>query len=131
MNREKKKVLVIDDEEDFCFFVRENLLNSGRFDVVIATTGTRGIELAATEMPDIILLDMVMPDVSGETVLEELRQNPATASIPVIFLTALVTRQDTGKDVFKKIGDSYFIAKPLRTRELISAIDQFIGSGGD
>lgn len=128
MTEYKKKVLVVDDEEDFCFFVRENLLNSGRFDVVIATTGRRGVELAAEEKPDIILLDMVMPDMSGEAVLEELGQSPGTASVPVIFLTALVTKQDTGDSMFKKIGESYFIAKPVRTRELISAIDKVLAS---
>ncbi len=131
MTDSRKKVLVVDDEEDFCFFVRENLLTSGKFDVVIATTGRRGIELAETEVPDIILLDMVMPDISGETVLEHLRENPSTASIPVIFLTALVTRQDTGKDMFKKIGNSYFIAKPVRTRELITSIDQVLRAETD
>lgn len=124
----KTKVLVIDDEEDFCFFVRENLTNSGRFDVVIATNGLRGIELAETEAPDIILLDMVMPDMGGEEILDKLRENRRTAEIPVVFLTALATRQDTGSAVFKKIGDSYFIAKPVRTRELIQAIDGFLGT---
>ncbi|MCF8094654.1 MAG: response regulator [Desulfobacteraceae bacterium] len=131
MTNYKKKVLVIDDEEDFCFFVRENLLNSGRFNVVIATTGKRGVELAETEMPDIVLLDMVMPDMSGETVLEQLRENPGTKAIPVIFLTALVTRQDTGKYAFKKIGSSNFIAKPVRTKELIASIDKVLTSGGE
>ncbi|MCF8028894.1 MAG: response regulator [Desulfobacteraceae bacterium] len=124
----KKKVLVIDDEEDFCFFVRENLTNSGRFDVVIATNGSRGIKLAETEAPDIILLDMVMPDMGGEEILEKLRENHRSAEIPVVFLTALATRQDTGSETFKKIGDSYFIAKPVRTRELIRAIDYFLGT---
>ncbi|MFW5936726.1 MAG: response regulator [Desulfosalsimonas sp.] len=124
----KKKVLVIDDEEDFCFFVRENLTNSGRYDVVIATNGLRGLELAEIEAPDIILLDMVMPDMGGEEILEKLRENRRTAEIPVVFLTALATRQDTGSAIFKKIGDSYFIAKPVRTRELIQAIDGFLGT---
>ncbi|MFP3980440.1 MAG: PleD family two-component system response regulator [Desulfobacterales bacterium] len=124
----KKKVLVIDDEEDFCFFVRENLTNSGRYDVVIATNGLRGLELAESEAPDIILLDMVMPDMGGEEILEKLRENRRTAEIPVVFLTALATRQDTGSAIFKKIGDSYFIAKPVRTRELIQAIDGFLGT---
>ncbi len=127
MENPVKKVLVIDDEEDFCFFVRENLMNSGRFDVVIANSGGRGVELAETESPDIILLDMMMPDMSGEEVLEELKGSRHTAGIPVVFLTALVTREDTGDASFKKIGDSYFIAKPVRTRELIGAIDQLLG----
>ncbi|MBS3732822.1 MAG: response regulator [Desulfobacterales bacterium] len=128
MTNSRKKVLVIDDEEDFCFFVRENLANTGRFEVVIATKGLRGIELAEVEAPDIILLDMVMPDMGGEEILEKLRENRRTAEIPVVFLTALATRQDTGSEVFKKIGDSYFVAKPVRTRELIRAIDYFLGA---
>ena len=130
MTNSRKKVLVIDDEEDFCFFVRENLLNTGRFDVVIATNGLRGIELAEAEAPDIILLDMMMPDMAGEAVLDRLQSNPRTADIPVVFLTALVTRQDTGSEIFKKIGDAHFIAKPVRTRELIGAIDHLLGEGG-
>ncbi len=126
MDNDKTKILVIDDEEDFCFFVRENLMALKRFEVVIATSGRRGLELARTEAPDIILLDMVMPDMSGEAVWERLREIPLTAHIPVVFLTALATREETGNRVYKKIGEHWFIAKPVRTRELANAIDQLL-----
>lgn len=120
----KTKVLIIDDEEDFCFFVRENLINTGEFDVFVATNGTYGIELARTRSPDIVLLDLMMPDMSGEQVAEELKARPETAGIPRVFLTALATKADTGGNVLKKSGESYFIAKPVRTKELVAAIKE-------
>jgi CheY-like chemotaxis protein len=126
MDNDKTKVLVIDDEEDFCFFVRENLTALNRFDVVIANSGRRGLELARSESPDIILLDMVMPDMSGEQVWERLQETSLTGNIPVVFLTALATRAETGEKVYKKIGQHWFIAKPVRTKELARAIEQLL-----
>ncbi len=122
----KKKVLIVDDEEDFCFFVRENLINTGQFDVYVATNGAYGIELARDQLPDIILLDLMMPDMSGEDVAAALNESPETADIPKIFLTALATRADTGSSVLKKSGESYLIAKPVRTKELVFAINQVL-----
>ncbi len=126
----KTKVLIIDDEEDFCFFVRENLINTGEFDVFVATNGTYGIELARTRSPDIVLLDLMMPDMSGEQVAEELNAKPETAGIPRVFLTALATKADTGGNVLKKSGESYFIAKPVRTKELVAAIKERLKQTG-
>ena len=129
MNR-KIKVLIIEDEEDFCFFVRENLINTGRFDVFVATNGAYGIELARTQEPDIILLDLMMPEMPGEQVADALDESPVTRGIPRIFLTALVTREDTGNNVLKKTGESYFVAKPVRTKELVKAIDTVLRETG-
>lgn len=126
MSKEKTRVLVIDDEEDFCFFVRENLATTGKFEVIIATNGNRGLELAGSQAPDIILLDMMMPDMSGEVVWERLKENTKTSGVPVAFLTALATREETGEQVLKKIGEHWFIAKPVRTRELVVAIDRLL-----
>ncbi|MFO8113376.1 MAG: response regulator [Desulfosalsimonadaceae bacterium] len=128
--RSKKKVLIIDDEEDFCFFVRENLLHTGRFDVFVATNGAYGIELARTQLPDIILLDLMMPDMSGEQVADELNASRQTGHIPKIFLTALATKDDTGSNVLKKSGGSYFVAKPVRTKELVMAIEKVLEDSG-
>ena len=129
MNR-KRKVLIIDDEEDFCFFVRENLDNTGMFEVFVATNGAYGIELARTCLPDIILLDLMMPDMTGEQVAEALKESSQTSGIPKIFLTALVTKEDTGTNVLKKSGDAFFIAKPVRTKELVVAIRKVLGDSG-
>lgn len=123
----KTKVLIIDDEEDFCFFIRENLNNTEMFEVFVATNGAYGLDLARTRSPDIILLDLMMPDMSGEQVAAELDELPETAGIPKIFLTALATRGDAGSNVLNKSGQSYYIAKPVRTRELVMAINEVLG----
>jgi len=123
---ETKKVLIIDDEEDFCFFVRENLMSTGMFDVFVATNGRYGIKLARQEKPDIILLDLMMPDLTGEEVADELKDDSGTAAIPVIFVTALATQNDTGGGSLKKSGSAYYLSKPIRTRQLVGAINEMI-----
>ena len=116
------KVLVIDDEFDFCYFVKTNLMQSGPFDVLIATTGTEGIELARTERPDIILLDLFMPEMPGEDVADALKEYPETADIPILFVTALASNDDLSQNPEGKIGNNYIMPKPIRTKKLIQTI---------
>jgi len=116
------KVLVIDDEFDFCYFVKTNLMQSGPFDVLIATTGTEGIELARTEQPDIILLDLFMPEMPGEDVAAALREFPETAKIPILFVTALASNDDLSENRQGRIGNNYIMPKPIRTKTLIQTI---------
>jgi two-component system alkaline phosphatase synthesis response regulator PhoP len=119
---ENVRVLVIDDEADFCFFVSKNLMKDGLFDVVIATNGKEGIELAKNEKPDIILLDLVMPDMPGEDVAAALKEHAATANIPILYITALATNDDIGDGKEGKIGNNYILPKPVRTKKLIETI---------
>ena len=116
------KVLIIDDEVDFCFFVKKNLMRDGMFDVVIATNGQDGIDLAKNEEPDIILLDLFMPDMPGEDVADALKENTATADIPILFVTALASNDDTVDSEENKIGNNYILPKPVRTKKLIETI---------
>jgi CheY-like chemotaxis protein len=116
------KVLVIDDEVDFCYFVKKNLMHDGLFDVITATNGKDGIELAESELPDIILLDLVMPDMPGEDVAAALKENPATANIPILFITALASKDDIVDREENKIGNNYILPKPVRTKKLIATI---------
>ena len=119
---EKKKILLIDDEEDFCFFVQGNLENTGDFEVVYTGKGRKGVELAKSEKPDLILLDVVMPEMSGQEVAEELLEDPETEGIPIIFLTAIISKKDKDADTLRKIGGRNFVAKPVNTEELVGAI---------
>jgi CheY-like chemotaxis protein len=116
------KVLVVDDEVDFCYFVKKNLMHDGLFDVITATNGKDGIELAESELPDIILLDLVMPDMPGEDVAAALKDNPATANIPILYITALATKDDVVDREENKIGNNYILPKPVRTKKLIETI---------
>jgi CheY-like chemotaxis protein len=116
------KVLIIDDEFDFCYFVKINLSQSGPFDVLIATSGAEGIDLAEKEEPDIILLDLFMPDMPGEDVADALRNNPVTKNIPILFVTALASNNDIGDSEEHKMGKNHIMPKPIRTKKLIETI---------
>jgi DNA-binding response OmpR family regulator len=120
--KENIKVLIIDDEVDFCYFVQKNLTQNGMFDVVISTNGQDGIDLAKNEEPDIILLDLFMPDMPGEDVAAALKENTATAGIPILFVTALATNDDIVDSKENKIGNNYILPKPIRTKKLIETI---------
>lgn len=122
----KIKVLTIDDEADFCYFVKMNLMENkllnGLFDVMIATDCEHGIDLAKKEQPDIILLDLVMPDMPGEEVAFALTEDPATTDIPILYITALATDDDIGEDGKKIIGNNHILPKPVRTKVLVETI---------
>jgi len=132
---EPVKVLIIDDEADFCYFVRKNLMRSSMFDVVIATNGKQGIELANNEKPDIILLDLLMPGMSGDEVAAVLKRQAATATIPILYLTALATDEDVNEDMDedmddcneRKSGKNFILAKPVRTKKLMETILKILG----
>ena len=119
---EKKKILLIDDEEDFCFFVRQNLEQVGEFEVITANCGEEGINLAREQKPDLILLDIIMPKMMGDDVAAALINDPKTENIPLVFLTAQVSEGEIGVESIKEIGGHLFIAKPVNTEKLISAI---------
>jgi CheY-like chemotaxis protein len=123
---EKKRILLIDDEKDLCFFLKANLENTGEFDVLVSNRGDKGIKLAQREKPDLILLDILMPEMSGDEVAEILLENPVTARIPIIFLTAMVTKKEIGDIVLKEKGGRNFIAKPVTTEDLVAAIKKVL-----
>ena len=124
--KENIKVLIIDDEVDFCYFVKKNLMRDGMFDVSIATNGKDGLELAENELPDIILLDLFMPDMPGEDVAAALKEKAVTAGIPILFVTALATNDDVVDGEENKIGNNYILPKPIRTKKLIETIRKIL-----
>ena len=125
------KVLVVDDEVDFCYFVKKNLMHEGLFDVITATNGKDGIELAESELPDIILLDLVMPDMPGEDVAAALKDNLATTNIPILFITALASKDDVVDREENKIVNNYILPNPVRTKKLIKTIIKILSKEAD
>jgi CheY-like chemotaxis protein len=83
-----KRILIIDDEEDIRETTQICLEIAGDWEVLTASSGKEGLLKAASELPDVILLDVMMPDMDGLTTLSNLQKNPETQNIPVIFLTA-------------------------------------------
>ncbi|HEO63821.1 MAG TPA: response regulator [Candidatus Omnitrophica bacterium] len=121
----RKKVLLIDDEEDFCYFVKLNLEDTGKFEVFISGNGSEGIEIAKNEKPDIILLDLLMPVMDGSEVAEHLLRNETTKKIPIVFVTALTRKKEIDSHS-GTIGGRIFLAKPVTPQELIQCIERVL-----
>ena len=85
------------------------------------------MRLAQTETPDLILLDIVMPGIAGTQVAEELLEDPATATIPIIFVTAIVKQEEAERNK-GFLGGRMFIAKPVVVDELLKKIDSLLSS---
>jgi diguanylate cyclase (GGDEF)-like protein len=114
-----KKILIIEDEE----FIRENLLElleAESFEVISADNGVQGLQLATEELPHLILCDIMMPEMDGYGVLTALRENPKTASIPFIFMTARAERMDIR--VGMELGADDYLIKPCTPPELLKAV---------
>jgi len=109
-------VLVIEDEADVLELVRYNLDKAG-FRVLVAHNGQEGLEKARTESPEIIVLDLMLPAMSGEEVCRKLKARAATAAIPVIMLTAKAQPEERVAGL--ELGADDYVAKPFSPRELV------------
>ena len=90
----QSRILVIDDEEDICSFSKSILERTGKFTVEYSTDASAGIQMAKATKPDLILLDINMPGMDGGEVAQTLRDFKATSSIPIVFLTALLRKDE-------------------------------------
>ncbi len=115
----KAKILVIDDEEDICYFTKSVLERTGKFEVTVSTDSAQGIVLAKAAAPDLVILDINMPNIDGSRVAQAIREHKATSNIPIIFLTALINKEES----IGKIGEYTYIAKPVSPQELIEKIE--------
>jgi Response regulator of the LytR/AlgR family len=115
-----KKILIIEDDPD----VRDNietLLNEFNYEVIQTQNGFEGIKKAQIENPDLIISDILMPDIDGYEVLEVLSKNEATSAIPFIFLTAKADFMDMRKGM--DLGADDYLMKPFKAVQLINAIE--------
>jgi two-component system alkaline phosphatase synthesis response regulator PhoP len=116
---DKQTILVVDDEQDLLELIEYNLKKEG-YNVLTAEDGKEGIEVAQSQNPDLVLLDIMMPKMDGLEVVEQMRQDEKLGQTPIIFLTA---RGDEKTEIqgLDKGGDDY-ITKPISTKKLISRI---------
>jgi YesN/AraC family two-component response regulator len=112
-------ILVIEDEAQTRNLFIKSLQFEG-FNAYGASNGTEGLNLAQTIKPDLIVCDILMPDINGHTVLSKLRNNPKTVSIPFIFLTAKVTMADLRQGM--ELGADDYLTKPCTIEQFLSAI---------
>lgn len=116
MEAMRDRVLVVEDEKDVREMIRLNL-KAGGFDVLEAQTGAEGLAMAKTEFPAVVILDLMMPEMSGTEVCRALRRNPATSRIPILMLTAKSTEGD--KVAGFEVGADDYVTKPFSPRELL------------
>ncbi len=116
INPSEYKILIVDDVMSNVLLLRV-LLTNEKFTIATANNGRQALEQVKKESPDLILLDVMMPDLSGFEVAQQLKANPDTAEIPIIFLTALNGTADIVKGF--QVGGSDFISKPFNKEELI------------
>lgn len=119
-----KRILLIDDEKDFCFFTKSNLEATGNFTVTICFDSNEAVDLAKRLKPDLILLDVLMPGVSGPDIAALLKDDAETKNIPIIFLTAIITDKETEDG--NLISGWPFVSKPVKINELITVINKYI-----
>src|ERR1700741_5449852 len=115
-----KSILVIDDNKD----IRENtaeILDLAGYKIFKAENGKKGVEQALKEKPDVIICDIMMPELDGYGVLHLLRKNPESQNIPFIFLTAKTERTDFRKGM--EMGADDYVTKPFEDIELLNAIE--------
>jgi two-component system alkaline phosphatase synthesis response regulator PhoP len=120
----RKRILVIDDEIDFCNFVKLGLRLLGNFDVSIATGGREGLKLARRLKPHLILLDILMPDMNGLEVLEKLKKDKKTMTIPIVMITAL--GDDEHRIKASQLYNEEYLVKPISLENLKIKIEDIL-----
>ncbi len=117
------KVLVVDDEAPIRLLCRVNLEAEG-MDVLEASNGEAGLELARTERPDLILLDVMMPAMDGWQVAEQLIEDGVTSHIPIVFLTARAELRDRARGL--ELGGVEYITKPFNPLDLAAVVTRLL-----
>jgi two-component system alkaline phosphatase synthesis response regulator PhoP len=119
------KILVVDDERDITELVAFNLKEEG-YEVITAIDGMQALNLARQHLPDLIVLDLMLPELDGVAVCEILHRLPSTASIPVVMLTGWSTEQ--ARKIGLQAGAAEYITKPFSPRDLVRRVKTILGS---
>jgi len=122
----KITLLVVDDSKSICAAVKRGLERTLKYTVHVASSGQEGFSRACELLPDIILLDMMMPMITGAECSKRLKRTPQTAHIPVIYLTGLMSKDDV-KAFGGVIDGEQYLAKPVCIEEIMAAVEGVLG----
>ncbi len=114
-----KKILAVDDENDVLLIIKTALISEG-FDVKTASSGTDALATAEEFNPDLVILDMMMPEMTGFEALKQLREIPTLKTVPVIMLTGVADKEKIREAI--NAGVNYYIVKPFEFHDLISKV---------
>ena len=120
----KKLIFVVDDEEDMLKVLNKRL-SENNYSVITANNGYDVLDIAKKKKPDLIILDVMMPGVDGSDAAATLREDTQTADIPIIFLTALYSKEEEIKKG-KIIAGNVFLSKPFEIEELLKTIEDVL-----
>lgn len=122
------RILLIEDDPDIQKMVRLSLLYQGGHQVSVASGGVEGLQKAASESPDLILLDVMMPEMDGYETCKRLKSQPGTRHIPVVFLSARAQQAEIQKG--RDLGAVGYLVKPFDPMALSSQLDTIMNSAG-
>ncbi|MFV2043118.1 MAG: response regulator [Anaerolineales bacterium] len=124
MNSHAPRVLVVDDDDSYCTIIRELLVRNG-YEVRVAYSVDEALTLLKDERPDLILTDLMMPEVDGITFIRQLRATPPHSEIPTIVVSALVLARE--RAAAAQAGADAFVAKPFSINQLQATIHEVVG----
>ncbi len=128
MTKSKETILVVEDEKNILELVKYNLEQEG-YKVIFAHSGDQGLELAKKQIPDLLILDLMLPEIDGIEICKILKQNSKTASIPIIMLTAKT--QEADRVLGLELGADDYVTKPFSPRELVARVKAVLRRGQD
>jgi putative two-component system response regulator len=118
----QKKILIVDDDSGDLEWLKR-IINTG-YEVLEANNGTRAIEIVNREHPDLVLMDVMMPKVSGYSVCARLKRNPDTKDIPVVMVTGLGTEMNM--KIGRKMGATGYLVKPIKPDQLRDVFNKYL-----
>ena len=125
-----RKILLVDDEAGFTQLLKMNLEKGWRYEVCIENDSTKAISVAQGFLPDVILLDVVMPGMDGGDVQAALQSDHMLSSVPVLMLTALVDSTELSEGAVAQSGSQMVLPKPVNLALLFRVLDEILGETG-
>ena len=119
-------ILIVDDNQDSLDLMRE-MLQPHDYEVLCATSGPEAVQLLQQSIPDLVILDIMMPDMNGFAVLDCMRATPALKNVPVIFQTAFPSQEHGRRTV--DAGESYMLCKPLDAGLFVKVVERCLSEG--
>lgn len=121
----KNRILVVEDEESL-LKLESILLSSKGYNVTGVMDGKSALEEIATNKPDLVILDIMLPEIDGFEVCRRIKENPETSGIPVVMLTAKKNSQDVARGT--EVGAAAYLTKPFKSAKVIEVIEGLIGN---
>jgi CheY-like chemotaxis protein len=122
-----KIILTVDDEARILQLINDILSTKG-YDVLKASSGKEAIRKSKKSLPDLIVMDIMMPDIDGAEAVKLLKEDPSTNDIPILFLSGIIMKEEGKSDMDINVGGNFYSAlpKPFGAEELLTAVDKLL-----